>query len=403
MKKESHLSWVLVESELHHVKDFAHIKPKLRPISYCPDCKGQVILKLGQKKIFHAAHKAPNTNCPLTNPESALHLNAKLHIAQELRKFLPMKVAYPCDGFNEESCDSEMTTMLDYLSGWDEVQVEYSIDQYRPDIVLLKNGKSIGAVEVFVTHAIEPEKEKYLQELSIPWIEVNGNYILDTGNGDQWHITDILQFRKISKTIPGWRCEWCQWKLDEFNKPHRKVIITGFKVVDIFYRFEHNRFIYFAEKVVDENTVSEFRISESLHRIRISVPVNSNAEESRSEIRELFDKHIKDPSFSGAIVDASMNWYKVTDKMESQIKTADWRKEIMDDSVRGIFPKKYYWAINDSIWKPIKAFQNLDWHENYNARTAYFENNKMLIEDATNEIEMDNQRLTIDYNNTELF
>jgi hypothetical protein len=392
LEKESRLSWVLVENELCHVKDFAHLRPKLRPTTYCPDCRQQVILKLGQKNIFHAAHKNPNTDCQLTNPESALHLNAKLHIAEELRKFIPVKVRYPCDGANGESCDSEMTTTLNYLSEWDDVQVEYSIDQYRPDIVLLKNGESIGAIEVFVTHAIEPEKEKHLQEWNIPWIEVKGNYILDAGNDTPWQITDILQFQNISRTVIKWRCQRCQWK-------SAKLITTGFKVVDIYYGSKHTRSIYFAKKVVYEETVLELRIYESLDGLLLSVP--TEIEESRLRITELFEERIKGPSDAGAIVDASMNWYKVTDSPENQIYTDAWREAIMDDSVYGIFPKKYYWSINENIWKPIQAFQTLDWHENYNTGAVYLENNKMLIMDAISEIGKNNQAINTDYNDTE--
>jgi hypothetical protein len=394
LENTSHLSWVLVNNELHNVKDYAHLAPKKRPLSYCPVCERQVTLKLGTIKVYHAAHKKDDV-CPVTNPETALHLNAKLHVAEQLRQGKPIKVIYPCTGFDGKDCDSAMNKSLDYLSGWDDVKVEYSIDQYRPDIVLLKNGESIGAVEVFVTHTIEPEKEKYLNELAIPWIEVDANYILETETGNAWHITDFLQYRKINKTVYNWLCLRCQWKQDEANKPKPIITTTAFRVIDIFSQNNnHTRLIYLAKKSVREGITIELRIEEARYGIQFFVQVSEDIEESRLKIKERFEERIRNPFVTGAIVDASMNWYKVSGKvMENQVNSESWRKSMLDASVHGIFPKKYYWVYSENIWKPIQAFQHLDWNKNYQSSASYLETNKWFIMDAISEITLDNKEI----------
>lgn len=67
-------------------------------IFYCPSCHSQLVLKLGEIKIPHFAHKSLSACDNFSEPESALHLQGKILLHQffkdqnfsiELEKYLP--------------------------------------------------------------------------------------------------------------------------------------------------------------------------------------------------------------------------------------------------------------------------------------------------------------------------
>ena len=135
------LSWVFVNNQLHHVKEFSHLKPSKRPRTICPVCNKQVVMRLGKIREFHAAHK-PEDICVVNQPETALHLNAKLYFAQKLKEDNRLYYMNFCQGNTENICPQRNNRKDIYFEGWDEVLVEYHIDKYRPDIVLKKKWKS---------------------------------------------------------------------------------------------------------------------------------------------------------------------------------------------------------------------------------------------------------------------
>jgi hypothetical protein len=62
-----------------------------------------------------------------------------------------------------------------WLTGWDRVEVEHSVDSLRPDITLFRNGVPIGVIEIFVTHEVDNEKSARLDKMELPWIEVKAS------------------------------------------------------------------------------------------------------------------------------------------------------------------------------------------------------------------------------------
>jgi competence CoiA-like predicted nuclease len=54
-----------------------------------------VILKLGEVRVHHFAHLA-DVDCEIARPESALHLNVKMHLANELARGRALVVAQQC-------------------------------------------------------------------------------------------------------------------------------------------------------------------------------------------------------------------------------------------------------------------------------------------------------------------
>ena len=76
---------MLFNEELTHVSIFQAIPRGRRPRVRCPECDLEVTLHLGPERAHHFAHP-PGARCIVTQPETALHFNAKFHIAKELRE-----------------------------------------------------------------------------------------------------------------------------------------------------------------------------------------------------------------------------------------------------------------------------------------------------------------------------
>jgi hypothetical protein len=201
MKYQCHPEWVFVEGAIHHVSDYAHLKAQDRPNAICPACKRPVTMKLGNIRVHHFAHQ-PDSACVLTNPETAVHFNMKHYIANQLKNTSTVLITQSCI-----SCENSQT--IRWVSDWDDIQIEYTVDLYRPDIALLREGIPIGAIEVLVTHTVEPDKASYYRQKFIRWIEVQGTESFYQGKA-KWTSDQPLPYMQMSKEIPDWVCEDCQ-------------------------------------------------------------------------------------------------------------------------------------------------------------------------------------------------
>ena len=101
MRGDVKLRYCKVGDEICSVSEFAHLSPKERPFSICPERDQPVILKLGSsgKVAHHAAHQCDNKLCSLTSPESALHFNTKIYICNELMKGSKLFLKQRCAGW----------------------------------------------------------------------------------------------------------------------------------------------------------------------------------------------------------------------------------------------------------------------------------------------------------------
>jgi hypothetical protein len=96
------LVWAMIDGELRPVSRYARTSPRLRPQAFCPGCEQPVTLKLGGSNRHHFAHRA-DLLCPATNPETALHFNAKLHLARELESGSKLRLPRHCVGIAGKS------------------------------------------------------------------------------------------------------------------------------------------------------------------------------------------------------------------------------------------------------------------------------------------------------------
>lgn len=208
--------WVLYKDQLYHVAEFAHLPPKERPRATCPLCERPVVLKLGRVRAHHYAH-ARESDCAAGSPETALHLNTKFYLAEELERAtrLPtihLSIERDCSGLGCAAVRRQV-----WLKDWDEVQVEYRMDPFRPDIALLKAGKVVAALEILVTHAVDERKAAFFQESGVQWIEIRASELLYEGEG-AWKIAKPLAVDSISSEVSNWICAKCQRRQAELEQ-----------------------------------------------------------------------------------------------------------------------------------------------------------------------------------------
>jgi predicted RNA-binding Zn-ribbon protein involved in translation (DUF1610 family) len=135
----------------------------------CPGCGDPLVPHLGRVRARHFAHE-PGSTCPLTSPETALHLNAKERLlflcAEAFSGRGRVLLRARCPG-----CLRPMP--LDLAEVGDEARDEERLGALRPDVLLLASGRPVLALEVLVTHAVDEKKEAALAALGVPAAEID--------------------------------------------------------------------------------------------------------------------------------------------------------------------------------------------------------------------------------------
>lgn len=208
-----HLAWVLVDDRLSAVSAFAHLAPRSRPGAACPVCREPVILKLGNRRAHHAAHAA-GSRCPVLAGETALHVNTKCHLADELEASLgrALRLRMRCGARTRTESGRrarcEAVSEVAWVAGWETVAVELALDGTRPDIALLRDGRVVAAIEVVGTNPVSEAKARLLASLGIPWIEVGARREL-YGGLLPWSTDAALPVRRFAlegAAAAEWRC-----------------------------------------------------------------------------------------------------------------------------------------------------------------------------------------------------
>jgi hypothetical protein len=135
----------------------------------CLGCGEPLVPHLGRVRAPHFAH-APGSRCPLAAPETALHLDTKERIlalaagAFAGRRRVTLLVRCP-------SCRRPDPRDLAALG--DAAAAEGPVGPLRADVLVTRSGRPALAVEVRVTHEVEPEKEAALATAGVPAVEVD--------------------------------------------------------------------------------------------------------------------------------------------------------------------------------------------------------------------------------------
>jgi len=178
-------------------------------VSYrCPGCGGPLLLRKGEIRSAHFAHK-PEAHCAA---ETALHSGVKHWIAAILRKRLgdrrvaAPKLRVPCCGIGppmpagvRSPCRGQAWFPLQDLE-FDQVELEATTPEgLRPDVLLLLQGTPALGIEVLVTHAVDAAKAA---KASYPWVEVDAMQVV--GAPRAW---------KPCQQSHPWTglCRACQW------------------------------------------------------------------------------------------------------------------------------------------------------------------------------------------------
>jgi hypothetical protein len=135
----------------------------------CLGCGEPLVPHLGAVRARHFAH-LPGSRCPLTAPETALHLDAKERLlalcADAFAGRRRVAILVRCPG-----CRRPEPRDLARLG--DAAEAEGAVGRLRADVLVRAGGRPALAVEVRVTHAVAAEKEALLAAGGVPFVEID--------------------------------------------------------------------------------------------------------------------------------------------------------------------------------------------------------------------------------------
>ncbi|MEO8611641.1 MAG: competence protein CoiA family protein [Chloroflexota bacterium] len=374
-KHQAKLQWVLVEGNLHHVSDFAHLPPHERPQALCPVCSREVRLKLGTVRVHHCAH-APHVECAATQPETALHLNTKLYLYRQLQQVHKLTVMEKCThkrgfyGLPYNTEDWPQWQIMQYknalacqeareytwLEHWDAVEIEYTIGSRRPDIALLAQGNVIGAIEVFVSHAVDEEKAAYLKGLGIPWLEIVGDEDFYTGE-TAWIPDTPLHIHRMQPS--AWICDTCQVyvEAEEYQRKNYTDVYAA-RIVDFYFPSSKKfRMIYLVIQVVKDGERVEMCLidKEGVVLATETAPITQSSVKALSQV---FEGEMEKKRRQKAIVDSPMQWDR------DQLPHGYDSELIAYGDI--FYPRRYVWWEKEKKWFLPKENEMISWDRDEN-------------------------------------
>src|SRR4051812_14146198 len=232
------LGYVVTTDGLRSVGSYRGVEPRPRNSAaspravLCPVCDQPVTMRLGPILAAHAAH-APSARCATLREETALHVNLKCRIAEQLRELAgtgaTIRLRERCvvgawrrvsgarrvDAPPETVLERELTAEpcrqhqdRTWPVTWGRVELERrGVDDAVariPDIVLYRGARAVGAIEVFHTHAVDKPKAEALARLGVPWLEVRADPALIDPDG-AWTVAMPLPAHRAGPD-DLWRC-----------------------------------------------------------------------------------------------------------------------------------------------------------------------------------------------------
>lgn len=342
------LTWVVVDGEVRHISAFANLPVGRRPVASCPQCARPAILKLGEKVAHHAAHR-PGDQCAATAPETALHLNAKFHLAEQLRLGAPLDLEDHCA--TGEGCAAVQARA--WGVAWDRVDVELPVGSRRPDITLFAGTTPVAAVEVFATHAVDAEKATVLAELELPWLEVRAHHII-RGDVSAWSRPSTLPVHREAPPSPWWCADCARRRADARWKRENGEFIRVIRLVD--YYFPNGKKFRDVFTIVERRTfgvavATLLRRRGNDYEDVVNAPPSA---ETMALLTRAYRRITESYLARGAIVDSPMRWVPA----DSVIFTSNL-------VVYGDFhyPRRYLWSDRNNRWFLMREHTNTRWDE----------------------------------------
>jgi ssDNA-binding Zn-finger/Zn-ribbon topoisomerase 1 len=175
---------------------------------FCPNCREKLVLRAGEIKRCHFAHR-PNGVC---NQETILHKSAKLLVQSVVRdwkngKALVPEVLRQCRICQESSPQPLPEKVTD-------AQLEYRLtDGLVLDVALLAGQEVVAAVEILVTHEVSEEKSDRLSVRSIRFVEIEASAVLASPR----------LWKPVNGSFKAYTCPKCHDRLARFIKKTREV------------------------------------------------------------------------------------------------------------------------------------------------------------------------------------
>ena len=139
----------------------------------CPLCESEVVLRRGDVRQPHFAHK-PDTGC---SGEGVNHKVAKRMIYLMYLRTVRTPMISVSTYRRCPNCSKSI--IFSQTPQFDDVACEVDVGEYRVDVVLLRDGKTISGIEVRDTHPVADEKWDAFADLEFPCIEVKSQDIID--------------------------------------------------------------------------------------------------------------------------------------------------------------------------------------------------------------------------------
>ena len=135
----------------------------------CLGCGEELVPHLGKVRAPHFAHH-PGSACPLTAPETALHLDAK----ERLLALCEDAFAGRRQVTLLARCNAcRRAAPRDLAREGDRAVTEGAIGVLRADVLVLAGERPALAIEVVVTHAVDAQKEAALAAAGVPAVEID--------------------------------------------------------------------------------------------------------------------------------------------------------------------------------------------------------------------------------------
>ena len=132
----------------------------------CPICDSEVVLKRGEVRRPHFAHK-PDTAC---SGEGVRHKVAKQMIYLMYLRSVHTVMTSITTFRRCPNCSQGV--LFSQTPQYDDVAREVNVGRHRVDVALLREGKPVSGIEVLDTHPVDKAKWDAFKELRFPCIEV---------------------------------------------------------------------------------------------------------------------------------------------------------------------------------------------------------------------------------------
>lgn len=151
----------------------------------CIDCNQPVNARKGNIRQHHFAHNPNQTECTLS-AETALHLNSKLFLHEQLSNGIDIKLYLPLEVIQDSFVQNSfrriglqkipifVSEFLNFVMPSHVIEKKI-VENYIPDVSTIFGDKVVIAWEIFVTSAIDEQKLQYYQNHKIPFIELIPN------------------------------------------------------------------------------------------------------------------------------------------------------------------------------------------------------------------------------------